>query len=100
MGSPDSKKRSASPAGETSPTKKSKGTGKSKAKDKKPESSSVFVEIDDEIMVKASKLNLELQLKNLASRTEMKGISPDKLLTALHDSNGLVNKAKAVLLGA
>lgn len=95
--SPDSKKRLASPAKETSPTKKSKGVGKSRAKDKKSEPS---VEMDDEIMAKASKLNLELQLKNLASRADMKGISPDKLLTALENSNGLVNRAKAAILGA
>lgn len=97
---PESKKRSASPTEETPSAKKSKVAGRGRPKAKKTETADAPHEIDAEVLAKASKLNLEPQLKNLAARAEMKGISSDKLLKALESSNGLVNSAKAKLLGA
>lgn len=56
--------------------------------------------IDVKVLEQATKFNLDGALKNLASREELSHISADKMLAALQNSEGLVNKAKAVLLGA
>jgi len=76
------------------PANKSKGRGKG-AKMESQEGA-----VAPEILEKASSLKLESALKNLASRKEMQHIGADKMLDALQNSGGLVNKAKAALLGA
>jgi hypothetical protein len=86
------KKRAAKDKAESPAAKKAKG------KDKAKEGPN----IPAEIIEKAKKANLDGALTNLASRQDIteKNISADKLLDALEKSGGLVNKAKAILLGA
>merc|ERR1712157_185236 len=59
-------------------------------------------DIDTTVLKEAQKLNLEDQLKNLASRPDVKasGKSSRVLLEALKSSKGLVNQAKYAVLGA
>jgi len=58
--------------------------------------------IPEDVLKEAEKLQMNGQLKNLMSRAEVaaSGKSPKQVLAALQDSGGLVNKAKAALLGA
>ena len=78
------------------PAKKPKGRGKGS----KPEQLQNGSQFDTVVVALAAKLNLEMALMNLAAREEIKakGIAAAKLLTALQNSNGLVNKAKVALL--
>ena len=78
------------------PAKKPKGRGKGS----KPEQSQNGAQLDTVAVAQAAKLNLETALMNLAAREEIKakGFSAAKLLTALQNSDGLVNKAKVALL--
>lgn len=60
------------------------------------------VELSDLILDKACSLGYDSALRNLASRPEVvaSGKLADELLKALETTNGLVNPAKRVLLGA
>jgi len=51
-------------------------------------------------MEEAISLKFDGPLKNLAMREELSKVSHDKMLAALKQAGGLVNKAKAALLGA
>ena len=51
-------------------------------------------------MKQATALNMGSALKNLAERKDVSHFSADKLLDVLKTNGGLVNKAKAALLGA
>lgn len=75
------------------PAKKPRGV---KDKDQKDDGPA----IDAAVLAQAQKLNMETALRNLSKRAEMKTFSSEKLLKALQDSNGLVNKAKVALMGA
>jgi len=57
-------------------------------------------ELDSAVLEKARGLGMEAALKNLANRDGMSGVPADKLLAALGQSGGLVNKARAAVLGA
>jgi len=93
--SPKKRAAAAKEKPESPPAKKAKGAGKGK---KKEEGST----IPAEILEQAKKAKLDGALTNLANRQDIseKNISADKLLDALQKSGGLVNKARAVLLGA
>lgn len=60
------------------------------------------IDLDDEILEQARQAGFESALKNLACRTDVvsSGKKGAELLQALKASEGLVNKAKAALLGA
>eukprot|EP00931_Biecheleriopsis_adriatica_P023467 TRINITY_DN1480_c0_g1_i2.p1 TRINITY_DN1480_c0_g1~~TRINITY_DN1480_c0_g1_i2.p1 ORF type:complete len:294 (+),score=102.89 TRINITY_DN1480_c0_g1_i2:65-946(+) len=60
------------------------------------------VEIDASVLAEAEKLGYQAELRNLASRQEVKDLGkPHKdLLEAIKASNGLVNPARRALLGA
>jgi hypothetical protein len=93
------KKRAAADAKEkpeSPPAKKAKGAGKEKKKEAEGP------KIPVEIIEQAKKAKLDGALTNLANRQDIvdKNISADKLLDALQKSGGLVNKARATLLGA
>jgi len=97
------KKRKAAGAREgTSPPKKAKITPPKKQakapKNAKPQAPT----IDADVLKKAEGLGLEQALKNLMSRSDVmaKDFPQEKLLSALEESEGLVNKAKYTLLGA
>jgi len=104
---PEAKKAKASPkkraakdakvSAESPPAK----TAKVSAKAKKA-AASEGPAIPAEILEKAKKAKLDGALTNLASRQDIadKNISADKLLDALQKSGGLVNKARATLMGA
>jgi len=83
---------------ESPPAKKAKVAGKGK----KQEASGTESKIPAEIIEQAKKAKLDGALTNLASRKDIadKNISADKMLDALQKSGGLVNKARAALLGA
>jgi len=81
---------------ESPPQKKGKGRGRGASK--APAKDASGPELDSAILKKASGLGLETALKNLAGRDEMANVSADKMLTALQESGGLINKAKASLL--
>jgi len=97
--SPAAKKAKGKAKPESPPAKKAKGEGRGK---KKEAASPEGVKIPPEILEQAKKEKFEAALTNLASRQDVvdKNISADKLLAALQKSGGLVNKAKAALLGA
>eukprot|EP00746_Dinoflagellata_sp_MGD_P125507 gnl/MRDRNA2_/MRDRNA2_60267_c0_seq3.p1 gnl/MRDRNA2_/MRDRNA2_60267_c0~~gnl/MRDRNA2_/MRDRNA2_60267_c0_seq3.p1 ORF type:complete len:326 (+),score=138.51 gnl/MRDRNA2_/MRDRNA2_60267_c0_seq3:90-1067(+) len=59
------------------------------------------LEIEPDVLKKAQSVNLENNLRNLMGRPEIaaKDFSQTKLLDVLEKSDGLVNKAKHVLLG-
>lgn len=61
-----------------------------------------YPEIEEEVLEEARSLGLERSLKNLAARSEVqsKGSSAQEMLHALRMAEGLVNKAKQLLLGA
>jgi len=63
--------------------------------------SSCSVDIDEEVLSRAEALGLTVQLKNLAARDAIvkSGLKASKLLAALQENGGLVNKAKDTLLG-
>jgi len=81
---------------ESPPAKKAKATGTGKNKEAEGP------KIPADIIEKAKQSNLDGALTNLASRQDIadKNFAADKLLDALQKSGGLVNKAKATLLGA
>merc|ERR1712203_1008264 len=81
---------------ESPPQKKGKGRGRGASK--APAKDVSGPELDSAILKKASGLGLETALKNLAGLGEMANVSADKMLTALQESGGLINKAKASLL--
>jgi len=58
-------------------------------------------EIDAVLLKEAQNKGLDAQLRNLVSRPDVQasGKTQKQMLEALNSSNGLVNKAKAVLLG-
>merc|ERR1719329_1102336 len=58
--------------------------------------------IEEEVLEEARSLGFERSLKNLAARSEVqsKGSSAQEMLHALRMAEGLVNKAKQLLLGA
>ena len=58
------------------------------------------MKFDGAVLDEASKLNLKSALKNLATRPDVQNFPAEKLLNALKRSRGLVNKAKAALMGA
>jgi hypothetical protein len=60
------------------------------------------VELEQEVVEAAQKLKMESALKNLAARSEIAALKlpSQKILEALKESDGLVNPAKRVLLGA
>jgi len=92
----ESEKTEGAQTTESSPPKKGKGRGRGASKGPAKEASGP--ELDSAILKKASGLGLETALKNLAGRGEMANISADKMLTALQQSGGLINKAKASIL--
>merc|ERR1712070_70747 len=97
-GEEEEQKGSASEASpEKKAAKKAKGSGKGK---KAASATSQGSAIDAEIMKQATALNMGGALKNLAERKDVSHFSADKLLDALKTNEGLVNKAKAALLGA
>lgn len=75
--------------------KKAKGSGK-KAASATPQEPL----IDAEVMKQAKALNMGGPLTILAARQDVSHFAADKLLAALKTSGGLVNKARASLLGA
>ncbi|CAE8706486.1 unnamed protein product, partial [Polarella glacialis] len=101
---------------ETSPAKKQKASPKKRAAPASTEAPAAkrgrpgakasaapeAPEIDSSVMTEATGLNLHVALKNLAARPDVlsSGKSHKELLEALKGNNGLVNKAKASLLGA
>jgi hypothetical protein len=90
----DAKKRQGEEIAGTPSAKKSKRQGKGA---KVAADSPV---VDAVVLEQAVGLKLDGALKNLVGRPEMKDIAHDKMLSALQSSGGLVNKAKASLLGA
>jgi len=78
------------------PPKKAKGKGRGKgaAAAAQPEKET----INPDVLQKASSLGLDRALKILAARDGMSDISGEKMLTALQQAGGLVNKAKVALL--
>ena len=88
-GKPDSKPE------EVSPSAKEAKRGKAKGAASPPGPA-----IDAKVITQATKLGMDGALKNLAARKEVSHLSAEKLLTALQESGGLVNKARAALLGA
>jgi len=80
------------------PSPKGKAAGKRKAV--KPEEKGM--NLDEPMLKQARNLGFESQLVNLSKRTDVmtSGKTPADLLAALEGSGGLVNKARAVLLGA
>merc|ERR1712007_179384 len=73
-----------------------KARGKAKAAPAPEQQSS----LDAAILAEADKLGFRSAIQNLASRKDIseKDLKGHQLLSALKDSNGLVNKAKAILL--
>jgi len=89
------KKRSADKTSSPPPKKaKGKGRGKGAAAAAQPEKET----INPDVLQKASSLGLDRALKILAARDGMSDISGEKMLTALQQAGGLVNKAKVALL--
>jgi len=90
-----SKKRALPERSTPSPAAKAK-------KVSKKSSASKEVEIDANVLKEAENLKLVAQIKNLLGRPEIvsSGKSHKEMLDALKNSDGLVNKAKAALLGA
>lgn len=72
-----------------------------KAKGKSAKAGAAGVPLDDAIVAAAEKAGFGAQLRNLAKRDDIiaKGCEGKALLKALQSSDGLVNKAKATLLG-
>jgi len=88
-----------------SPAKKARTSvaspkAKGKAKVSAKGAASVEDTIDATVLKKAQDAGMESQLKNLAKRDGVKaaGVSTEKMLKALIDSNGLVNKANQALM--
>jgi len=82
-------------AAESPPAKKAKAKAKPRGAKESP-----GPVIDPKLMEQATALKFDGGLKNLAAREELSSISHDKMLAALKQAGGLVNKAKAALLGA
>jgi len=83
-------------AGKAEPSPK-----KAKGKIEKKPAAAAGIQLDDAIVAAAEKAGFGAQLRNLAKRDDLiaKGCEGKALLKALESSDGLVNKAKAVLLG-
>jgi hypothetical protein len=107
----EKEKKSPSPKGKdkkepTSSTKRSKPSSAGKSppgkRGRKSTSTSQEIEIDAAILKEAQALSFASQLKNLAARPDVisSGKSHKEMLDALNKNDGLVNKAKAALLGA
>jgi len=93
----EAKKRvSAGGSAESPPAKKAKAKAKGRGAKESPSGPA----IDPKLMEQAIALNFDGPLKNLAAREELSAVSHDKMLAALKQAGGLVNKAKAALLGA
>jgi len=90
--SPPQKKRGATEEG-APPSKRGRG-----AKTSMPEGPKV----PEDVLKEAESMQMDGQLKNLMSRADVvsSGKSPKQMLAALQESGGLVNRAKAALLGA
>jgi len=88
-----SKKRAKPSSATTSPPSKRGAKNASTAKE---------IAIDAEVLKEAEALSFASQLKNLAARPDVvsSGKSHKQMLAALKKNEGLVNKAKASLLGA
>jgi len=86
-------------AGSSPPTKKAKAEKKAKAPKPARATKPQPPVIDADVLKKAESLNLVCSLQNLMIRPEVKDIPQAKMLTALVESEGLVNKAKNALLG-
>jgi hypothetical protein len=90
----------------TSSTKREKPSGATKSppgkRGRKGAPATTEVEIDGAVLKEAEALKFASQLKNLAARQDVvsSGKSHKQMLDALKNSEGLVNKAKAALLGA
>merc|ERR1712113_728263 len=72
------------------------------AKRSRPSAQGNVVDVQPKILQDAEKLGFVAQIKNLAARPELQSgaVSQKDMLEALKASGGLVNKAKAALLGA
>lgn len=83
----------------TTPTPKAK---RGRQADGKKSAESKEFELDEKVLKEAESLKLVSQLKNLLGRPDVasSGKSQEAMLHALKESDGLVNKAKAALLGA
>jgi len=93
------KKRKSTDGGGSPPeAKKAKVSRPGKAAKPQPP----VISIDADVLKKAEGLGLEGALKNLMSRSDIvaKDLPQAKMLAALEESKGLVNKAKYALLGA
>jgi len=78
------------------PQKKAKGRGRGKGASSAPVPEKETISAD--VLKKASSIGLEVALKNLAERPGMSDIPAEKMLAALQQAGGLVNKAKVALL--
>merc|ERR1711920_941185 len=95
MGKPEDEPPAKKARTEASPKATGKAKGKAKAKEGKQEDV-----IDAKVLKMAQDKNLESQLMNLAKREDIKaaGHTAEKVLGALQQSGGLVNKAKQILM--
>lgn len=86
----------------TPPSKQQLKPSDASASKKQKVGGSKEIQIDEKLVKEAEGLKLLAQLKNLAARPDIaaSGKSHGDMLNALKTSEGLVNKAKAVLLGA
>eukprot|EP00932_Pfiesteria_piscicida_P009301 SRR837773.20009.p2 GENE.SRR837773.20009~~SRR837773.20009.p2 ORF type:complete len:317 (-),score=181.91 SRR837773.20009:107-967(-) len=93
------KKRTAGEAEGAPAAKAGRGAAKAKAKGKAAEAGPA---LPAAVLAAAEKEGLRASLENLAKRPDVqaKGCEPAKLLEALRSHGGLVNKAKAAVLGA
>merc|ERR1712151_920444 len=91
-------------AKEPSPKKRVKPNGATTSppakRGRKNASKAEEIELDAKVLNEAETLNFVSQLKNLAARADVSGKSHKQMLDALKANAGLVNKAKAALLGA
>jgi len=93
-----------SPAAKKRPRKEASAKAEpspKKAKGKSAKAEAAGVALDDATVAAAEKAGFGPQLRNLAKRDDIiaKGCEGKALLKALQSSDGLVNKAKATLLG-
>jgi len=95
------KKRTSASGGVTPPAAKRGRTASGSSALKKP-AADASPGISADLLKQAEGLGLAVQLKNLAARADVAGSSKshEQMLAALKSNGGLVNKAKAALLGA
>merc|ERR1711862_52308 len=88
------------PGKRAKPDKESSSSPPKRAK-KVVAATSKELEIDASVLKEVETLNMVSQFKNLAARPDVKssGKSHEDMLAALKSSEGLVNKAKTILLG-